>query len=429
MLWFWVLIALLTCTAVAAVAWPLLAGSRGAGHAVAAGDEARRLAVYRDRRREIESERDAGRLSADEARRSLDELLAEAAAQFPGAAGAAPAAKPERGGHGAGVAISAALAAVVLVPVASLAVYERIGAPTLVAGMPTQAGGEPSAAAMDKVVRELSERVKKSPGDRDGWRDLAEAQRMKGDMAASIVAYERAIALTNPPDARLLADYAEAVALGAGGRFDGKPIELLERALAADPGEIKSLVLMGVAQYRAGNFARARTLLKASLQGLPPQSEDAQQIANIIARIDGEAGGGASPAPAPGAAPGTAAPAAAANPGATIVGTISVDDAVRKQLPAGAVLFIVARATSGPPGPPLAVARLAADAWPRSFELGDAQAMDPNRPLSGAQQVVLEARVSASGTAMKQSGDAFGVSKPVKPGARDVAIRIDQRVP
>lgn len=428
MLWFWVLIALLTCAAVAAVAWPLLAGSRGAGHAVAAGDEARRLAVYRDRRREIEAERDAGRLSAEEARRSLDELLAEAAAQFPGTAGAAPAAKSAGGGHGAGFAIAAALAAVVLVPAASLAVYERIGAPTLVAGMPTQAGGEPSAAAMDKVVRELSERVKKSPGDRDGWRDLAEAQRMKGDMAASIGAYERAVALTNPPDARLLADYAEAVALGAGGRFDGKPVELLERALAADPGEIKSLVLMGVAQYRAGNLARARTLLKASLQGIPPQSEDAQQIAAIIARIDGDSGG-AGAAPAPGAAPGAAAPAAAAKSGATIVGTISVDDGVRKQLPSGAVLFIVARATGGPPGPPLAVARLAADAWPRNFELGDAQAMDPNRPLSGAEQVVLEARVSATGTAMKQSGDAFGVSKPVKPGARDVAIRIDQRVP
>jgi len=283
--------------------------------------------------------------------------------------------------------------------------------------------------------------VKKSPGDRDGWQDLAEAQKMKGDMSAAIAAYDRAVALTTPPNARLLADYAEALTLSAGGRFDGKPVELLERALAADPGDIKSQVLMGVAQYRLGNLERARKHLSASLAGIPPQSEDAQQITHIIARIDAETGkgsgapvaAGASPPAAPSAGPQAAAAPGGASvkgaPGASITGTISLDDSLRKQVPAGAVLFVVARAASGPPGPPLAVTRLAADAWPRSFELGDAQAMDPNRPLSGAQQVVLEARVSATGTAMKQSGDAFGVSKPLKPGARDVVIRIDQRVP
>jgi cytochrome c-type biogenesis protein CcmH len=63
------------------------------------------------------------------------------------------------------------------------------------------------------------------------------------------------------------------------------------------------------------------------------------------------------------------------------------------------------------------------------LELGDAQAMDPSRPLSSAGDLVIEARISRSGDAMRRSGDEFGVSTTVRAGSRDVVVRIDQKVP
>ena len=91
MVWFWLAVGAMACAATAFLALPLLIGSRRTGSAAAPTDEARRLAVYRDRRAEIESERDAGRLTDEEARRALDELIEDAAHHLPASeAGAEP---------------------------------------------------------------------------------------------------------------------------------------------------------------------------------------------------------------------------------------------------------------------------------------------------------------------------------------------------
>ena len=60
---------------------PLLRSNRP-NEDLSGSDEARRLAVYRDRRAEIESERRAGRLGDEEAARAQEELLDDAAVQF-----------------------------------------------------------------------------------------------------------------------------------------------------------------------------------------------------------------------------------------------------------------------------------------------------------------------------------------------------------
>jgi cytochrome c-type biogenesis protein CcmH len=270
--------------------------------------------------------------------------------------------------------------------------------------------------------------VRKTPDDGQAWANLGEANKAKGDLPASIAAYKKAIALL-PNNARVLADYAEALAIAANGRFQGQPTELLEKALSIDPTEIKAVVLMGVAQYHAGNLPRALSLLRKAVAGLGEDSPDGQQIATVIARIESEAGAAGAPGKTAAAAPAAkAAPAPAAKSGASVSGSVTIDEAMRKSVPAGAVLFVSARLPQGP-RIPLAAVRLAAGQWPLPFELSDAQAMDPSRLLSSATQVVIDAHVSTTGSPMRQSGDVFGTSAPVKPGARDVAVKIDQRVP
>lgn len=78
---------------------------------------------------------------------------------------------------------------------------------------------------------------------------------------------------------------------------------------------------------------------------------------------------------------------------------------------------------------PLAVRRLAPDRFPVDFELGDGDLMTPGAAAWAQGAVVVEARLSRSGQAMRASGDLYGTSRSVNGAARDLAIRIDQVVP
>lgn len=448
MLSFWVLAALFTCIATALVVWPLLS-RRNSGPADPADEEGRRLAVYRDRRREIQTERESGRLTAEEAERAIDELVGEAAIQFPDAgdelrAGVKPAARRRP-------ALAAAVAAALAVPLIALGTYSVIGAPGIV-GVDASAP-ELGQANLAKAVQALEERVRSKPDDAEGWTMLAEALRMQNEPARAAQAYSKAVALL-PPDARLLADYAESLALVHNGDFAGKPLDLLAQALRIDPKETKALSLMAAAHYRSGNVGEALRLLRILIAEIPVGAAEHAQMKDVIAQLESELAGGksgsspaqsggapaagasaggapaatASASGAPSGAPAGAAAGAAAQAGATVSGVVTIDDALRAKIAPGALLFIVARDPDGP-RTPLAVRRTPVESWPVRFELGDADAMDPSRPISGARQIVIEARISASGQAMRQTGDPMGASAPLKPGSRDITIRIDRQVP
>lgn len=461
MIVFWLFIAVLTMGATAAVIVPLI---RARGAMAPADERGQRLAVYRDRKREIEAERDAGRLNETEAGRAIDELARDAAALLgtgaPGSAGASgtAASGAVASGAAAGTApaarrsiILAALLAIAI-PVAALLIYRQIGAPDIVSLDPEVARGRASPAQLDAAIGELIERTRRQPDDLEAWANLAEGQRIKGNLPAAIAAFEQAI--KRAPDdaqgrtfkARMLAEHAETLAASNNGDFNGRPVQMLEQALAIDPRNQKAIALMGAAQYRLGRPDRALVYLRTLLVSLPPGSEQARQMEGVVQRIEGEIAGratgpagpgaGLAAAPAAGAggtpprskAPGTATAAAPATPGATITGTVKLADSLRAHFAGQATLFVVARAPDGP-RVPYAVFRAQVDRLPVAFSLSDAQAMDPQRTLSRADSVVVEARLSRSGNATRQSGDLFGTSATIKPGAAGLTIEIDKVVP
>lgn len=429
MLFFWVLAGLLACLSIALVVWPLLT-RRGAATSPDA-EEARRIAVYRDRRREIRMELESGRLTGEEAERAERELVAEAATQFPETNRPAD----DRGRGSARPAIVWAIVAALLIPVVALGVYHRIGAPGLVALDSAALRGELTPQRIEQIVRELEERVARKPDDGEGWAMLGEALRLRNEPARAAEAYGKAIALV-PDNARLLADYAETLVVVNGGEFGPRVVALLERALKADPDDGKAIAMMGAAQYLAGNLAQSLVHLKRLAAGMPEGSPEAARLGDTVARIEAELASqsvatGPDNAASPGNATGPAAagPAQASPTDARITGTITIDEALRGSAREGMTLFVVARPSEGS-RTPIAVQRLAVgNSWPIRFELTDAQAMNPAQPLSQAGLVIVETRISLGGDAGRRSGDLFGISAPLKPGVRDLTIRIDQRVP
>ena len=109
-------------------------------------------------------------------------------------------------------------------------------------------------------------------------------------------------------------------------------------------------------------------------------------------------------------------------------GRVELDPKLAGNVAPTDTVFIFARDPEGS-RMPLAALKIQARELPRSFELTDAMAMTPGANLSRAAKIVVEARVSRSGTATPGAGDLAGSSSAVAPGARDVIVKIDRTLP
>ncbi len=415
----WTLVGCLTIAALLPVLWPLLT-RRALASPAASVDADPLVAVYRDRQREIERERAAGRLTADEARTALDELVAQMARELPEESASAVTAQQSTS---SAAARGAAIAIALLVPASALMVYFMLGAPELATDEVTVADGEIDERKLDQMIADLERRVRGNPDDGEAWMMLAGARKFRGQPAEANTAFEEALRRV-PPNARLLAEFAESLALTRDGRFDGRPIGLLDQALRLDPDDPKAIALMGAAQFQAGNLPAARGYLRRLLDSMPPDQQQRDALRDVLARIDARiAAGDGAPSPTDA----TATSRVATTGAESLSGRVELDPALIERAKAARTLFVVARSPTGP-RVPFAVQRIDNPSLPLDFRLDDSLAMDPSRRLSGADQVVIEVRLSASGNAIRQPGDLFGESKIVRPGEQGLSLRINQVV-
>jgi hypothetical protein len=109
---------------------------------------------------------------------------------------------------------------------------------------------------------------------------------------------------------------------------------------------------------------------------------------------------------------------------AAIAGTLELAPDLAGRVPAGAVLFVIARTAQT--GPPLAVVRVADPSFPLRFSIGPDDRMLQSMPFAG--EILISARVDADGDAMTRSpGDLRGASgSPNAPGDRGVTLLIDE---
>jgi cytochrome c-type biogenesis protein CcmH len=309
-----------------------------------------------------------------------------------------------------------------LVPASAITVYLALGTPELATGELEAADGELDERKLDQMIADLERRVRGNSEDGEAWMMLAGARKFRGQPAEANEAFEQALRRV-PPSARLLAEFAESLAITRDGRFEGRPVALLEQALRLDPDDPKAIALMGAAQFQLGNLQEARGHLRRLLESMPPDQPQREALRDVLARIDSQIDA------TPGRRAATPDPAAAApaTGAAIITGRVELDPALAARAASARTLFIVARSPSGP-RVPYAVLRIDNPALPLDFQLDDSLAMDPSRRLSGAGQVVIEARLSASGNALRQPGDLFGESPAMQPGQRGVQLRIGQVV-
>ncbi len=317
-----------------------------------------------------------------------------------------------------------AIAIALSVPLAACALYLVLGNPASIApGRPDAVNDK---AQVEAMVAGLAKKLEADPSNFKGWVMLARSYKVMGRNAEAERAFERAGAFIDD-DAVMLANYADVVATNAGGQLAGKPTELIDKALKADPDNGMALWLGGTAAMQRKDYVKALAMWQRLAPQLAPGSEDARNLEGAIAEVRGLAG----PAGAAAVAQGStvvrtlAAPAAqAAAGGATVSGTVTLDAQLKSRVGAGDTLMVIARA----PGTrmPLAVLRVPARTFPLQFTLDDSLAMSPQAAISGASDVEVEARISKTGQARAEPGDLISAVQVVKVGAKGVAISVAQ---
>ncbi|SEA53261.1 c-type cytochrome biogenesis protein CcmI [Variovorax sp. YR216] len=398
---FWLIAAALIAATMAGLLPPLLrAGRPMQARQSDAAD------LYRGQLDDLEADVRAGMLAPEHRREARDEVgrrLLDDAGSLDVAASASSRPSP---------LLAAALLA--LLPSAAIVLYLHLGNPIALwqasdPGHGHDAAGAPSAAQIEGMVNQLAQRLRGEPDDLEGWVMLARSYAALERPGDAAMAYGKAVALA-PDEAALRADYADVLASVDGGVLNGLAFAQIQRALALDPNQPKALALSASAAMERGDTQEALRQWQHLHRLLPPDSQTAARVASTIAQIS---------------APAAPAKAAPQQVGAeAITGRVTLAGNLPRTPAANETVFIYARAAEGP-RIPLAVMKARAGDLPLGFVLDDSLAMRADHRLSGAGQVIVEARISRSGQAQPTEGDLIGSSGPVKPGARDLAIVID----
>jgi len=340
---------------------------------------------------------------------------------------------------------STSMVALLATAVLALAVagYAATGSPGLIFGAPPQAdaaAGRPhdlDGAQFAAAVEQLAQKLKEQPENFEGWAMLGRSYMQLERFADASRAYAKAVAL-NGNDARVLVDYADALAVANNRNLDGEPSKLIERALAIEPDNANALALAGTAAFNRKDYAGAVRWWEKLAAVAPADSPFQRQLQDSIAEAR-QLGGLAAAPRLPGSAAGPSAVAAAAeSPAAvgadkaaaataSVSGTVRLAPALAAQARPDDTVFVFARAAEGS-RMPLAIVRKQVRDLPFAFTLDDAMAMAPAARLSLHPKVVIDARVSKSGQAQPAAGDLTGRSATVANNARDVVVEIDDVV-
>ena len=272
-------------------------------------------------------------------------------------------------------------------------------------------GGAPDRVEQAEALHErLLRQVEEHPEEVNAWAELGDFYRQQGRGPEAVSAWMHANALLDYSDPSALTALADAMALAGGDWFSDEARGYLSRALELDPGHQKALWLLGWASWQRGNAEAAVQHWERLLLVLSPEEEGVRtMVENWLAEARREAG---EPVVGP-----------------SLQVEVMLDPALAEAYNPDATLFVYARRVEGPPMP-LAIWRGQVGEFPVQVVLDDTRSMMPEMKLSQALEVMVLARISASGQAEQRSGDLIGEVGPVGVAPNvAVQIMIDRRIP
>lgn len=381
------------------------------------------LVAYRTRQQELDDEYESGVLDEQNYKQLKEELAGSMLDDVPEDE------LPSNRVPGRKSAMGVVLVALVLFPVGTYFGYQQWGAMDELeqfrAMQEMQSTGGNQNARMAELADQLRDRLQANPENAEGWAMLGQTyMRLQryNDAASAYRELARVTEESAGASASALGLAAQAQFFANNGQINGQVEQLVQSALELNPDEVNALGLLGINAFGQERYEQAIEYWQRIIAVAPghPQADSIREGINEAYRRLGQT-------PPAGQVAEPSAPAETA--GVTL--RLSLADEFREQIDPATTLFVFARPLAGQGGAPVAVARMTAGNLPTTIRLDDNYAMSPETAISAQDQVLVVARVSASGGVNPQPGDWQGQvqAEVVDPDqAEPVNLVIDQQL-
>jgi cytochrome c-type biogenesis protein CcmH len=284
-------------------------------------------------------------------------------------------------------------------PLASIGLYLKIGEyrvidnPALAAVAPHQNLTQQSDMTLVQMVEVVKERLRKNPDDARGWFVLGKTMMEMGEFGEAVTAFQRTLDLVGDKEAGVLFSLADALSMQKDGLMAGEPEAMIQQGLKISPQDPTGIWLAGLAAEQRQDYKAAFDYMNVLLPLVANDARSTTEVNRVIASLQLRA-------------PTLVTVTKALVQSASLKVSVSLVDELKQQVSSENLVFIYAKAASGPPMP-LAVKRLTVGDLPVTVVLSDADAMIPSMKLSSFENIIIGARVSMSGNPVAQPGDLY----------------------
>ncbi len=238
------------------------------------------------------------------------------------------------------------------------------------------------------TTEKLKESLKRQPDNHEGWFMLAQSYLRLSDYDKATEVFER-LFTTFRGDATLASYRAESLFLADERKITQRVDAAISDALRLNPHDITMLEIRGMDAFRRGDLKASRQFFDRALP--VAEGERAELIRSVIARIELQEGTTNRLAET-----GQTMETPVADEQRVLSVLVEVDQSV--QVSEDSLVFVFARAASGPPMP-LAVHRMQVRELPLLVRLDESMAMMEGMGLANFDKIQVVARISSSGIA------------------------------
>lgn len=300
------------------------------------------------------------------------------------------------------------------VPVMSVGFYNYLGQPALIEGAKKHAAAPDGHAStsngkklpsVEEMIERLAEKLKENPDSAEGWFMLARSYMSMGRYKEAVAALEKANKLI-PDNPTVMLRYADALIMQNGGKINGKPFDLIKRAVEIQPDNSTGLWLIGMGYEEQGAYKKAISYWTLLLP-LLKDNQSIDEVNTLIRSAKSKAGISDTENSI------STAVRAEKKAEISLKVNVSIAENVLEKVSMDDTVYIFAKAVSGPPMP-LAVVRKQVKDFPLQVTLDDSMAMLADMKLSAFDNLKITARVSKGGAPSLQKGDLYSEEKNIK---------------
>ena len=278
-----------------------------------------------------------------------------------------------------GIGPTAWLVVLLLLPVSSIYTYQQLTnfSPTV-----NTEKDSVKPLSLEQSIVKLTQYVKDNADDAEAWKTLGLMHYESGQLNDAISAYQKSYQIS-PNDPQLLTQYASAVISANNEQFTSKSIELIKRALGLNPNNPDALYLAGLFAIESRDLDLAKSLWNRALSAVPEDSLDHKILTDIMADLTGVRD-------------------QENNQSITI--NVSISPQITESRSSKDYIMVYVKAAQGRPMP-VAIKKIRLKDFTGQIVLSDTDSVIPESKLSSHSRVVAVARISETGSAMRQPGD------------------------